>query len=219
MPINQEKIESAPPLKPTELDHNFLRRPVQDLNELRAFVEFVKEHKVKSYLEIGSKYGGSLWHVANALPRGSRVVAVDLPYESAFKRPVSKPYLERVAKDLRGDYDMTLILGDSTDPDVVAKVRKRAPFDLCLIDANHEESYVRADWANYGPMAKMVAFHDISWNMARNPSKLFTIDVPKVWQEISMGRRVREIRLCPTRDNGFGILWNDVKRSDVFLGE
>jgi hypothetical protein len=34
---------------------------------------------VRSYLEIGSKFGGSLWRVANSLPPGSRIVSVDLP--------------------------------------------------------------------------------------------------------------------------------------------
>ena len=211
MPINQDVAVPQPqPPSSEELDKKFVRLPVQDLNELAEFVKFVREQNVRSYLEIGSKYGGSLWHVARAMPRGSRIVSVDQPHMSAFKRPVSQPYLEGVVKELKnGGYDATLILGDSTSEKVVSMVRSLAPFDLCLIDANHAEEYVRSDWVNYGPLAKMVAFHDISWDMSRNPGKQFTIDVPKVWQEISAGRRVREIKLCPTRDNGFGILWND----------
>lgn len=205
MAINQ--THSAAAAEP--LDHAYVRRPVQDLNELNEFCKFVGEHRVRSYLEVGSKYGGSLWHVARAMPRGSRIVSVDLPHLSTFKRPVSQPYLEQVVKELSSNYDTTLIIGDSTDPEVVRKVGALAPYDLCLIDANHAEEYVRSDWKNYGPMAKIVAFHDIAWDMSRNPSKTFKIDVPKVWQEIIVGRRVREIRLCPTRDNGFGILFND----------
>ena len=171
MPINQDNpLASTSPLPP--LDPNFIKRPVQDLNELTEFCKFVREHKVRSYLEIGAKYGGSLWHVVRTMPRGSRAVAVDLPHLSAFKRPISQPYLEETVRDLnKAGYNVTLILGDSTDADVINMVRKHAQFDLCLIDANHEEPYVRADWNNYGPMAKMVAFHDIAWDMSRNPNQ------------------------------------------------
>ena len=207
-PINQN--ETAAPAPTPVLNPHYVRHPVQDPNELAEFVKFVREHKICSYLEVGAKYGGSLWHVVRAMPQGSRAVAIDLPHLSTFKRPVSQPYLETVVRDLNKEgYAVTLILGDSTDGGVVRSARKHAPYDLCLIDANHEEAYVRADWKNYGPLAKIVAFHDIAWDMAKNPSKNFKIDVPKVWKEISVGRRVREIKLCATRDNGFGILWND----------
>jgi predicted O-methyltransferase YrrM len=209
MPINQEELAPVAPPPQPELEEKFRRLPVQDRNELSEFCKFVREQNIRSYLEIGAKYGGSLWHVVANMPRGSRAVAVDLPHLSTFKRPVSQPYLEEVVRELSGPYKMTLIIGDSTDEKVVEEVRKHAPFDLCLIDANHAEDYVRTDWKNYGPMARIVAFHDISWNMERNPNKQFKIDVPKVWKEIIVGRRVREIRLCPTQDNGFGILFND----------
>jgi predicted O-methyltransferase YrrM len=175
-----------------------LKMPAQYPAELDAFVEFVKEQNVRSYLEIGSLYGGTLWHVARAMPVGSVVVSVDRPkakYESAA-------HLMQCVKDLRAEgYDAHSIIGDSTDRHVIKDARKRAPYDLCLIDANHQEPYVRADWANYGPMAKIVAFHDISW------TKNTKLQVAKVWNEIKTKYRHQEIKLSPTPDNGFGILW------------
>ncbi len=192
------------------MDPKFNKLPVQDLAELDAFVRFVKEQKVCSYLEIGCKYGGSFWHVVQAMPKGSVAVAVDLPFKSTFKRPFSEPYLLQCVEELKiKGYEAHCILGDSTDKQVIEQVRQHGPFDLCLIDGNHNESYVRADWANYGPMAKIVAFHDISWDMAKNtPDKINRIDVPRVWAEIKDGYQHQEIKLCHTkRDNGFGILW------------
>jgi hypothetical protein len=56
-------------------------------------------------------------------------------------------------------------------------------------------------------MAKIVAFHDISFDMSRNEGKLMPIDVPKVWNEIKADFRHREIRASKKRENGFGILW------------
>lgn len=196
-------------MKPA-INPNYLKWPVQDIAELEAFVRFVREQNVRRYLEIGSKYGGSLWHITRAMPQGSLAVAIDLPFQSDFKRPVSEPYLQQSVSELRAKgYDVHLILGDSTSETVVEAARQHAPFDLCLIDANHTEAFCRADWANYGPMSKIVAFHDISYDMKQNrPGKIHPIEVPKVWEQLKTEYRHQEIRLCKTKkDNGFGILW------------
>jgi hypothetical protein len=191
------------------LDPRYRKWAVQDAVELQAFLLLVRQEKVCSYLEIGAKYGGSFWHIVRAMPKGSVAVAVDLPYGSTFKRPFSEPYLRECVKELRSEgYQAHLILGDSTNVTIIDAVRTRAPYDLCLIDANHTEAFVRSDWANYGPMAKMIAFHDISFDMTRNHvGKIFPIEVPKVWDEIKTGYHYKEIRLCKSKDNGFGILW------------
>jgi predicted O-methyltransferase YrrM len=182
---------------------------LQDRAELEAFVSVLKKENVKSYLEIGSKFGGSLWRIARALPRGSRIVSVDLPFgDMSFK--VSQPVLEACVSHLQAKgYDARLIIGDSTDPEVVAKAKELGPFDACLIDANHTEPYVRQDWANYGPMCRIVAFHDIAWIKGRHPeSKKYPIEVKQVWDEIKSAYHHKEICLCRTgEDNGFGVLW------------
>jgi hypothetical protein len=64
------------------------------------------------------------------------------------------------------------------------------------------------DWLNYGAMARIVAFHDIGYDLGDRPVPTWKIEVPKVWNEIKQGYRHEEIKLDPTkRDNGFGILW------------
>lgn len=171
--------------------------------ELGRFIDVLKRENVRSYLEIGSKFGGSLWRIANALPKGSRVVAVDLPWGNRE----SLPHLEACVAELqRNGYVAELIIGDSTSDDVIERVRASAPFDACLIDANHTEPYVRKDWANYGPMCRIVAFHDIGWVPRPQPGNKLPIDVPVVWNEIKAQHPSHEIRLCP-RDNGIGVLW------------
>jgi hypothetical protein len=180
----------------------------QDQAELQEFIRLMLDNGVNSYLEIGCKHGGSLWRIGNALPKGSRIAAVDLPFKKNHPTRNTQPHLETCVAELRKrKYDIHLFIGDSTDPGVVQRVRALAPFDLCLIDGNHTEPYVRKDWANYGPMARMVAFHDISF--IRPPdleSWRKPIEVPKFWNEIKNGYRTVEIKLCPGA-NGIGILW------------
>lgn len=190
------------------MNNKYERVALQDPAELATFLKLLKQENVKSYLEIGSKFGGSLWRVANSLPKGSRVVAVDLPHgDTSFKE--SQPHLEECVRRLRqSGYDAHLFLGSSTDPEIIAKVTALSPFDLCLIDGNHTEPYVRADWANYGPLAKIVTFHDIGWKIGDRSTKKMPIEVPKVWAELKQQFRHQEIKMCHTKqDNGFGVLW------------
>lgn len=173
---------------------------LQDTSELVEFLRVVRRENVRSYLEIGSKFGGSLWAVTIAMQAHSRAVSVDLEGRTELKECVGK--LQKVG------YEVHLIVGDSTDPRVIADVHALGPYDLCLIDANHTEPFVRCDWANYGPMARIVAFHDISYDLGDRPPKPWKIEVPQVWNEIKQDFRHEEIKLCATkRDNGIGILW------------
>lgn len=177
-----------------------LNGPLQDADELFQFCQLVEREKVESYLEIGSKFGGSLYFVTGRMPIGSRAVAVDIEGRSELRKTIA---------DLKPEYDTHLLVGNSIDPKIVDAARTLGPYDLCLIDANHTEPYVRQDWLNFGPMARIVAFHDIAWDTGgRDRRNRLSIDVPKVWNEIKGGYRHREIKLCATgQDNGLGILW------------
>lgn len=180
---------------------------LQDLIELTQFIELLKQEKVSSYLEIGSKHGGSLWRIGSSLPKGSRIVSIDLPHgDQSFKETL--PHLQACVSRLSDmGYDAHLKVGDSTDPQTIEWARVLGPFDCCFIDANHTEPYVRKDFANYGPMARMVAFHDIGWRKREEPTNKMPIDVPQVWAEIKNGHRYTEFRMC-ARDNGIGVLWH-----------
>lgn len=185
---------------------------LQDPGEFSQFLSLINQNRVKSYLEIGSKHGGSIWRVALSLPKRSRVVSVDLPHgDSSFKD--SEPNLKMCIDELsRRGYDAHLFLSDSTKQETIDAVRALGPFDLVFIDANHTEPYVRKDWANYGPMGRMVAFHDIGFK--KLPHKSYAgkmpIDVPAVWAEIKKDFRHVEIKRCEA-SNGIGVLWRDVE--------
>jgi len=176
-------------------------------SEILAFTDLLRKEGVKSYLEIGCKFGGSLWRVAKALPKGSRIVAVDLPHgDTSFKETL--PHLQACAKALKDKgYDVHLIIGDSTDKKVIETVYSLGPFDACFIDANHTMDYVTTDWMNYSKVTKLIAFHDINFFRAggMKPGKK-PIEVPQVWREIKKNYRHVEIK-HDKQDNGIGVLW------------
>lgn len=177
---------------------------LQNYLELARFIEILQSENVRSYLEIGSKFGGSLWRVANALPKGSRIVSVDMPQgDGSFKE--SQPHLESCRDELaKRGYDMHLILSNSTDPRCVSSVNALGPFDAVFIDGGHDAATIKSDWENYGKLGRIVAFHDIAWQ--QRPTKKTPIEVPEFWNALKGDYKFEEIKLEP-RDNGIGILW------------
>jgi hypothetical protein len=175
--------------------------------EIARFAEIMVAEGVRSYLEIGSKFGGSLWRVARSLPVGSRIVSVDLPRGTKVWPESERSLMACIAELCRLGYDARVIWGSSTDPDIIARVRRLGPFDAAFIDGDHRLPGLTMDWENYGPMARVIGFHDISWRRA--PEWVGTrIDVPEWWNEHKDISRHEEIRLCPTgKNNGIGVLW------------
>lgn len=185
--------------------------PLQDEREFASFIKTLVDENVRSYLEIGSMYGASLWKVAIALPKGSRIVAVD----PMTDRPSARESLEECVNELMAlGYDAYFIFGDSTRPNIIEQVKTLGPYDALFIDGNHSPDYVMRDWTNYGPMARIVGFHDINWDKtwvsARgNTPNESLMGAPAVWSQIKQGRRFKEFKYYP-RDNyyGIGVLWN-----------
>lgn len=176
--------------------------------EIDALCQVVMREKCRSVLEIGSKDGGSLLRLAHAMPKYSRVVAVDLPGGEGGSKD-SEAKLKAVAEQLIGEgYQVEIIWGDSTDPKVVEKVKAHAPFDVAFIDGNHTLPYLEKDWENYGPLARIVAFHDIAWFRGSTWPGV-RMAVPEFWNAVKVrGSKFEEFRFCPTmKNNGIGVLW------------
>lgn len=192
------------------LTRDFEKEILQDGQELAEFCELLAQEGVLSYLEIGSKFGGSLWRAAMAMPKGSRIVAVDLP-EGTRAWPASRKSLDECVRELDHlGYDAKVIWGNSQESRIVSEVEKLGPYDCVMIDADHRLAGVTADWLNYGEMSRnLVAFHDIAWRRAPTWEGV-RIDVPQFWNRIKVDYRHKEIVRCFTgKNNGIGVLWKN----------
>ena len=176
---------------------------LQRQDEIDWFKQLAASEGVLSDLEIGSKYGGSLREMASPMPIGSLLVAVDLRTDQA-----AKMLLEDAVDGLKqAGYGGHLILGDSTSDDVVFAAEAFGPYDLLFIDADHTLPYVEKDWENYGPMARMVAFHDVSCTIIKPPPRK-NIEVKPFWDKIKVNYRFEE-KICDPEHNGVGVLWRE----------
>jgi predicted O-methyltransferase YrrM len=178
--------------------------------EMQAYCDILRSEGVTRYLEIGSKFGGSLWRAASALPKGSVIVSVDLPSGTKAWKD-SGPALAACIDELkRRGHDARVIWGDSGSEEVISKVASLGPFDAVMIDADHRLPGVTRDWSVYGAMSrKLVAFHDIAWRRAPDWVGV-RIDVPEFWNSLKADYRHQELKFCPTgKNNGIGVLWKN----------
>lgn len=168
-------------------------------DEFRVFLELVKRENVKSYLEVGVFEGITFHTIVSLLPGGGPFVGIDLPVDN----PESVKVAKRVSDDLlkRQGKTSKLIFGDSKSPEVINQVRALAPYDLVFIDGDHTYDGAYADWLNYGPMGKMVAFHDVN-------SEHWSQGCAKVWKDIKDNYRHIEI-IGVDQGMGIGVLWRD----------
>lgn len=158
----------------------------QDRAELAALLEFIKPLDIKSYLEIGSRRGDSLYAICSAT--GCYALSIDLP----------DPGHDDIAADLKETvehFGVERFIGESRSEEAIALAAARAPFDLVFIDGDHTYDAVRADWLNYGPMGKVVVFHDIEHDD----------DPRRLWLEIRDGFQYKEF-ITPGSRMGFGVL-------------
>ena len=180
----------------------YQRKIDQIPQEIDAFIDILRRERAKSYLEIGSQYGGSLWRVATALPVGSRIVSVDLPHGNKE----TEAHLRECCADLKAlGYDAHLITDDSTKPEVIWSVELLGPFDAIFIDGNHTLPMVTQDWQNYRGVGKIIAFHDIAWDKPTRPGRL-PIEVKALWDQIKKPYRHQEI-IANGSDKGIGVIW------------
>lgn len=158
-----------------------------ELEQMLALAESLQPHRI---LEIGVWEGGTLWHW---LHLAREVTAVD----DTMRDPGPacwQGWAEAAQSRL------TLLHGDSRDPEIVDAVRQHGPYEFALIDADHTYEAVKADWENYRPFVTgVVCFHDVT------PRPDY--GVAELWGEIKRDHRTVEIVDGAGRYNGIGAVW------------
>jgi len=151
-------------------------RQSQNPLELQQMLQYIRDNNIRSILEIGSRYGETLWEMALAMPVGSRVVSVELA-NGPWGRPDSLPQLEKRMKALTmNGYDARLILGNSRDADIVQLAKVSGPYDFIFIDGDHTYEGAFGDWTRYADMGRHIGFHDVNTDL----------DVAQVWRDITL---------------------------------
>lgn len=176
--------------------------------EIQGFIDLLVAENVRSYLEIGCRYGDT-WHaIGSALEKGSRLVALDLPgaksgFEKKGGHQDSGDYLKLAAVDLVDQGQQAVyIIGNSHKRETIAAAQSYAPFDAILIDGDHTAAGVQADWEAYSSMGRIIAFHDIAG------SGKWALQIRPIFRLLSKTLRHTTI----VHDNlrrGIGVVWRN----------
>jgi predicted O-methyltransferase YrrM len=145
----------------------------QNPAEWDAFIQYLSDKNIRSYLEVGAREGIALRYLVERLPI-EYVAAVDLP-GAAWGRPNTEQKLRNNLNALKVDH--SIHIGDSTDPEIIEAAR--GEYDLVFIDGDHSYKGVLADYENYGPMARILAFHDIN-----QPPQRAAYGPTRLWNEL-----------------------------------
>lgn len=181
------------------------RKPSQDEFELAGFIDLLVQRGVRRYLEIGARHGDTFHEVMRHLPPGSTGVAVDLP-GGLWGTVKSQRTLQRVAADLQGrGYLASYLFGDSQTDATRRLVVGRGPYDAILIDGDHTLEGVTRDWALYGSLAPLVAFHDITGTGMAEKRHGRPVEVPVLWAQLRDRHTVREF-VSPGSKMGIGVV-------------
>lgn len=158
-----------------------------------ALLQIAQEYPIKSYLEIGSRYGDSLMRVLmgaesrmsrkviHEVPALDRIVIADIWHESYFGGgPGSGTGFDRSHKHIvrfmnsLGYTGEQVIFLDGDSAQTVPLLDKRVPFDLVTVDGDHEVTAAAKDlfnaWQLVAPGGFLV-FDDVN---DQELSQLFT---------------------------------------------
>lgn len=183
-------------------------KPLQVESELSQLVQLLQVEGVTSYLEIGSRYGGSLEIIMSGLPAGSRAMCIDLP-GGPFGDNGSKTILLSAAARLRQrGYAIDVMFADSRGKDAMRRAFDAAPFDALMIDGDHAYEAVKSDFLRYGSLARIVILHDIAAPEGVQSRDGRPVEVPRLWRELKEKYRHVEI-VAPDTLMGIGIIWRD----------
>lgn len=137
-------------------------------------------------LEVGTCGGGSFHALAVLAADRATMISID------YAPQLTHVELAALTKPGQAAYQ---IIADSNDPDTAEKVREiikyeqhREGIDVLFIDADHHETAVRADVANYLPLVRpggIAIFHDITPQDPRYDRPDQNIEVSRVWADLA----------------------------------
>ena len=127
--------------------------------EFSKLVALYVDLNPKTVLEIGTEYGGTLWHWTHEALPGTKIANIEpavvrgygcilpLMWQSWLPKGVELQTIQGYSQDAHIESQVIQYLGDE--------------IDFCFIDGDHTYKGVVQDWFTYGIRSKVVVLHDL----------------------------------------------------------
>lgn len=180
----------------------------QETWEWVHFLKFLESIQPKTYLEIGVCFGAALTTVKKILP-SCRCLGIDIVHpRDSDSSPVGGKYVD--------EKYFEFIQGNSQSPTTMRKLLEhlnKQKLDVLFIDGDHGFEGCYSDFKNFAPLARIVAFHDITFSPFSHRGGWYThfvweyLKTQYEWKEII----TPEIYNIPVEERwgGIGILFLD----------
>ena len=182
--------------------------PWQKRYEITEFLKFLKQRNIKTFMEIGTASGGTLFLLCRTLPQDAFGLSLDLP-GTVFREGYQTYKLPLYRSFARGEQKLEFIRADSHSPQTLERAHALLggrKLDFLFIDGDHRYVGVKQDFEMYSPLVRrggIVAFHDITVN-----SEDGSVEVKKYWEEIKKSHKHLEIiNKGPEGSFGIGVLF------------
>ena len=180
-------------------------------SEMTALLDIYRTLKPTRVLEIGSLYGGTLYHWMKGAEPSAIVASIDTGVQYGDHRYQDIQAARDRWPEWAAQFGVTLHVceGNSHSPAAVEWARSLAPFDFIFVDGDHSLAGVQADFAAYFPLLRdggCMAFHDIAYPDVNRDR----IDVGRWWRAMTATGRYQWNELLDHEgqsDWGIGVIW------------
>lgn len=176
--------------------------------EMVAALEFLATRPPKTYVEIGTAWGGSLFCWAQVADPAAHLVSVDLP-GGVGGGGYAAHHVRHYKQFCQDGQRLSCVMGDSGSPEVLAEVRRLTvgeTIDVLFIDGDHTYAGVKRDFEMYSPLVQpggLIMFHDIM----PAPHHPECIEVDRLWNELKQRYAHKEFVQDPMQEgSGIGVL-------------
>jgi cephalosporin hydroxylase len=188
------------------IDEGYQVGMIQNIYEIQGAMEFVKNLRIKNFMEIGTNQGGTFYCWSKICKEDGLKISVDWTHGPWGTANFDVEYRNSILKSLGSN--VHIINGDSHSEAIYQQVKNvigNEKLDFLFIDGDHSHLGVKLDYHMYKEFVKeggWIGFHDIKSSGMHHEQDCY---VDYFWDEL---KTEKTVFLADTQWGGIGMIKN-----------